>query len=386
MLIPIIIKTFQRKHSVEYKINNYSVKENFYIEKRNHNYEFKISNKKETYSYILNEKINKRKKVIKEIKGYKKDNLKCIVPIYVKDIDYDIYCLEDNKQVSKYYLKDNEEFKDILEKTKKYSIKLPESDEKKKEYKKIEVYQNNIIYDTAFIMWNYKGIYVFKDDDIKKEDFLDYDLYDNIMATTTSKYYVLFENSKVMGIENIHYYDIEKEKYKVFKLKEKISKDSYINGVYDDLIYVTDNKKKVQYAINLKKEEIEVVGKEELGYIKYIGNNKEIMNKSDFFMERQLFDNEKIEDKDITKSNDLVKDNQIYYYLEDNKFYKNINGYNSILLFELENIKDWKIYNGDIILIVDDTVYMYNDNSGLRKILEYNELNYNYDNIIKYWK
>ena len=386
LLIPIIIKTFQKKHYVEYKINNYNINENFYIDNKTHNYEFKVSNKKETYSYILNEKLNKRKKVIKEIKEYKKDNIKCIIPIYVKDIEKNIYCLDDNKQVSNYYLKDNEIFKEILEKAKKYKIKLPESNDKTKEYKKIDVYQNNINQDMAFILWNYKGIYVFTNDKIKKEKFLDYDLYDNIMATVTSKYYVLFENSDVMGIENIHYYDIEKDKYKLFKLKEKISKDSYINGVYDDLIYVTDKKKKIQYAINLKKELIETVGKEELGYIKYIGDKKEIMTKSDFFMNEQYFDNEKISDNKITSSKDLVKEKRTYYYLEDNKFYKNIDNYNSILLFELNDIKEWMVYDKDIILLVEDSIYFYNDNSGLRKILKYNELNYNYNNIVKYWK
>ena len=99
MIIPLIIKTFEKKHSVEYKSNKYTIKENYNKEGSNHYYEFKINNNKETYSYILNENVNKRKKIIKEIKEYKKDNIKCIIPIYVKEIDYNIYCLEDNKQV-----------------------------------------------------------------------------------------------------------------------------------------------------------------------------------------------------------------------------------------------------------------------------------------------
>ena len=386
MIIPIIIKTFQKKHNVEYKIGKYNINEKFYIENKNHNYEFKITNKKETYSFILNNNVNKRKKLIKDIKIYKKNNIKCIIPIYVKDISKNIYCLENNNQVSNYYLKDNDNFKSIIEYTKKYKVNLPSDSEKYKEFKKIKVYQNNINDNTAYIIWNYKGIYILKNNELKQQKFLNYDLYDNIMSTTTSNYFVLFENSNVMGIEKIHYYDIKNDKYKIFKLKDKISKDSYINGVYDDLIYVTDNKKKIQYTINVKKEKIEEVGKEELGYTKYTNKKKEEMNKSDFFMKEQLFDNEKIENKKITNSKDLVKEDQIYYYLDNNKFYKNINGYNSILLFELDNIKDWKINNKDLIIFVDDLVYIYNDELGLRKIIEYNELNYNYKNIVKYWK
>ena len=191
--------------------------------------------------------MNKRKKVIKGIKTINKDNLKCIIPTYKKNIDNDIYCLEDNKQVSTYSLLKNKTFKKIISSAKEYKIELPSSDNKSKDYKKINVYQNNINEDEAYILWSYKGINILKNDEFKYVKFLEDDLYDNVMATTTSKYYVLFENSDVMGIENIHYYDIKKDKYKVYKLKEKISKDSYINGVYDDLIYVTDNKKKIQY-------------------------------------------------------------------------------------------------------------------------------------------
>ena len=386
MLIPILIKTFTKTNSVEYKVNDYTINERFYIEEDNHKYEFKISKKKQVYSYILDENINKRKKVIKELKEFNKGNLKCIVPIYKKDIDKDIYCLENNKQVSKYSLLKNDNFKAIQEKVKKYNIELPTSSDKSKEFKKIKVYQNNISEDEAFILWSYKGINILKNDDLKYVKFLDYDLYDNIMSTTTSKYFVLFENSDVMGIENIHYYDIKKDKYKIYKLKEKISKESYINGVYNDLIYVTDKEKKIQYAVNLKKEEIDVVGKEELGYIKYVYNEKEILNKSDFFMKEQYFTNERIKDSNITKSTDLIKDKQIYYYLEDNKFYKNINGYNSIYLFNKNNIKDWNVWYDSIIINIDDAIYQYNDKKGLRKIVEYNELNYNYKNIVKYWK
>ena len=386
MLIPILIKTFTKSHSVEYKVNGYNISEKFYIEDNIHKYEFKISNKKQIYSYILDNNMNKRKKVIKGIKTINKDNLKCIIPTYKKNIDNDIYCLEDNKQISIYSLLKNKTFKKIISSAKEYKIELPSSDNKSKDYKKINVYQNNINEDEAYILWSYKGINILKNDEFKYVKFLEDDLYDNVMATTTSKYYVLFENSDVMGIENIHYYDIKKDKYKVYKLKEKISKDSYINGVYDDLIYVTDNKKKIQYTINLKKEEINIVGNEE-GYIKYISNSdKEIMTKSDFFMKKQYFTNERIKDSNITKSNDLIKDKKIYYYKDNNKFYKNISGYNSIYLFSIKDVKDWYLENENIILLVDDTIYQYNDKTGLRKILDYNELNYNNKNIVKFWK
>ena len=57
-----------------------------------------------------------------------------------------------------------------------------------------------------------------------------------------------------------------------------------------------------------------------------------------------------------------------------------------ILLAELDNIKDWLVKDREVILLVDDTIYSYTEQYGLRKILIANELNYNYENIYEMWK
>ena len=73
------------------------------------------------------------------------------------------------------------------------------------------------------------------------------------------------------------------------------------------------------------------------------------------------------------------------YYQEDNKIYKKL-GDNTILLLELEDIKEWYIENNEVIILQEDTIYSYNDQNGLRKIVENSELKYNYHNIYKIGK
>lgn len=385
MIIPIIVKMFIKKHSVKYKVNNFEISEKFYIEGKIHSYEFNVEKGKEKYSYIINEKINKRKKIIKEIKEYSKNNIKCILPVYKKKFDLNLYCLQDNKQVSNYYLKDNKNFKEIAKQTKKYKITLPSNKNKKIEYKNMKIYKENIMDNYKFTVWDYKGIHILDNKNFTYQKFVDNDLYDNIMSTIVSNCYVLFENTNVMGIEKIHYYDLKKNKYKTFKLKEEISKDSYINGIHNNLIYITDKKKKIEYSIDVKKEKVEKVGDEELGYIKYVNNRKEILNKSDFFMKNQYFDNEKTKNKNVSES-EIVQEGRYNYFVEENKFYRQIENANKELMFELDNVNKWYVYNNDILLFVDDTIYLYNDKTGLRKILEYKELKYNDNTIIKIWK
>lgn len=384
MAIPFIMKFFKKSHEVKYEVAKYNIEEKFTIEKRIHNYNITIKNNDEIYTFNLNKNINKRKKVIKDIKTYKQGNIICIIPIYKRNIEKEIYCNQNNVQVSKNYLKDNDDFKKILEKAKKYKIQNIETSTKKTNYENITYYKKNIENKESYILWNYKGIYIINNEEVKYQQFLDYDLYDNIMNTITSRCYVLFENTSVNGIENIHYYDLKKDKYKIFKLEEKISKDSYINGIYEDKIYVTDKKKKVQYRINIKKEKIEEVGNEELGYIKYHNDEKEILNKSDFFMQEVYFNDKYIDEEDENNSEVIEKNNK-FYYKTDSLFQEKINN-NHVLLFELDNVKEWAVYKEDILLLKDNEVYLYNNKKGLNKILEYNELNYNYKNIIKLWK
>lgn len=359
-----IYKLSLKEFKKTYKINNYNIKEHFHIENE-HVYDFTITKGKEKYLYNLNINMKKKKKVISSIKTYKSNNLICIVPGYKKNIEKRIYCNLDNNQVSNDYLlkTDNQDFKRILSKSK---VNIYVESDIKTSYKKIKVYKKNLD-ESIYYIWNYKGIYIIEKDNIRYKKILDYDLYDNVVSAVVNNYYVLFENTSVNGIENIYYYDITKDKLRIFKLRKKLSKNSYINGVVDNLIYVTDPKKKREYTIDIKKEKIKSVDNDSTSYVIYKNGSKKELSKSDYFMNKQIFSN------DTTKKK---------YILDETKIYK-INNKHKILLLELDGIVEWKVINDTIVILKEDTLYEYNDKYGLRKIVEYNELKYNYKNIYK---
>ena len=359
--LPFVIRSFHTEHKISYKINQWTIEESFHLED-NHVYDFVIKNDNLEYIITIHQNLNKKKRVIQKIKKYKEDNITCIIPIYKKDSEKRIYCIQEQQQVSNEYLKNNNAFKKIINKLKVTNISTKET--KPTSYENIKVYQKNIINNDTFIIWNYKGMYLLNKDRIKNQKILDYDLYDNIMTTQTKRYFVLFENTNVKGIENIYYYDRKKEILKTYHPDTILSKDSYINGVVKEIIFVTDNKKQIQYKINIKKEIIQEIGNENIGYIYYDQGKETIKNHRDFFKEKQIFNQE---------------DN--YQLIENRMFYKN-----RILLFEMNNIKDWKVIGDNILVLKDDTVYCYNEKNGLHKIVESNELRYNYENIYTLWK
>lgn len=379
LIISLIKNIIKKEHDISYETSKYKIHETYKYKNKIHTYILKIKNKDNMYSFILNNNIHKKKQIVTEIKTYRKGNITCIIPIYkTKKIENNLYCTKDNIQVSNYYLKDNDNYKKILKQVKKYNIISLNSSDTKKEYKKLTIFNKNISNDEVYTIWDYKGIYILKNNSYSYQKILNEDLYDNIMSTIVDKYYVLFENTSVNGIEKVYYYDLEKEKLKEFNLNEVISKDSYINGTYKSYIYLTDRKEKKQYKLNIKTKKIEQVNNGDVNYLYYKNDNFQKMNKTEFFKEDMLFKNYKEKKK--------YEDSKYYYYYENNKFYRQIKKENKVLLFELKDVDEWMVVGDNIILISDGIVYNYSDNTGLRMILESNELKYNYKNIYNYWK
>ena len=150
----------------------------------------------------------------------------------------------------------------------------------------------------------------------------------------------------------------------------------------------TLRKQKKEYAVKIKDKTITEVDNDQTKYLVYDNNTKKELTKSDYFMKDFFFDNNLIIDKKITKSKELKKEYNYYYFIEDSKLYKALdtNKTHRILLAELDNITDWLVRDREVLLLRDDTIYVYIDGKGLRKILTTNELKYNYKNIYDLWK
>ena len=92
--------------------------------------------------------------------------------------------------------------------------------------------------------------------------------------------------------------------------------------------------------------------------------------------------NDKVNKKYNSKVTYLI-DNYYYIYSNDGYFYKvdmnNIK--NSIILFKIDNISSFIIRNNRIIISLEDNIYSFDLYNGLVNIINYEEINYNYNNI-----
>ena len=284
-------------------------------------------------------------------------------------------------QTSNYLLKDSKEFQKIVKENK---IKEISTSSKTTKYKEITIYKNNINKNEVFLIWNYKGLYVIKNNNYLYHKILNRDLYDNVMSTTISKYYYLFDNRDVDGIKDVYYYNIDKDKLKKITLEESINKSAYINGNHKNYIYITDIKSKDEYRLNIKNNKLEKVNKDDTNYLIYKNNKEKRVNKREFFNQNNYFSNYEITNTSIS-SEKIREEKDYYYYYENNGFYKQLVNGNKELLFIIDSVNDWKIINNNILIINNGIMYRYNEENGLEKILKSNELKYNYLNIYSYY-
>jgi len=393
-LLMFIVKLFKKDHKISYKVNKYDVVEKFYIKNKKHYYNFIIKDSKNSYIYNIDNNFGKKKKIINNIVVEKNKKTTCIMPLYKKNIEGNVLCNYENNIVSLYYLKSNNEelYNNIVKKYKKdgYDKKLNNNDNVYK-YKKISIYKNNIDDNEIYTLWNYKGLFLINNKDSKYKKILDEDKYENELASLVGNHYIFIDtNNKYNGFK-LYYYDIEKDKLKTFsKTKYKIDDDIYFSGTYNNKLYIYDKHYKKQYVFDPDKGKIKKVGDKVKGFYLLKNNKLELVDYYEF--KDTIYFNSNINDKKLNKEfiskTTYLLDNYYYIYSNDGYFYKvdmnNIK--NRIILFKLENVSSFIIRNDKIILSLQDNLYSYDLDNGLLNIINYEELNYNYDNIFDYYE
>ena len=167
-----------------------------------------------------------------------------------------------------------------------------------------------------------------------------------------------------------------------------ISKDSYVLGVYEDEIYILDRSQKKEYTFNVKSRKLKEVGNKEKNAKMYRKGQIQIENIYTVSDNKSMFDegdyNQEIEQKyhpifmkeTKEKFYFVTSDYKVYYVLKEDLDTK-------VLLFQDSNLKDLKVIDDYLFYLSNDSIYAYQLNQGLHKIVSYSELSYNNKNIFE---
>lgn len=384
-----LVNNHKTKYSVKTDDNSYMVNEQYKKKGKFNMYYLRIEDKdKNSFVATYDVGYNRQSEIVKDIRTYNDGSLYCIAPVLKdKQIEY-ISCKLGQNQVSVSYLHQIgnsgvDDFIAIL-KTQGYNLynELDIQNSIVKAENNVSVY-GNLDEKLYLTVWGYKGVYTLNGGHVKYTDFLDKDIYFNEYGILSGKYYVVLV-PQGMTIGSFYVVNI-KEGGKVQKdVDYSISKNTYINGIYNNKVYITDIDNKVQYAINPMTEKMEEVGSGTNAKY-YDGKTLQTVDISSLTKEKKYFITKAIPQELITKNgqHDYIESHGNYYYQEGSNVYQIVgeNYENKVLLFTSNDLKEVRVKNNNVFFITGNYVLTYSNEKGLKKAINYREFLYNYKNM-----
>ncbi len=386
LLVILMILIFLCKLILNVKTLNYKLKynkETFSISEtyKNKNYYIEIKYLDKVYPIRINSDKNKRK-IVNKIYSYKDNDYECILPLINDEIKIDILCYKDNIL---YNYKDiiglNSKLDEYIKNIGEYEIdKFSDNISVDKTINTIKYYKNNIV-DRIVAITTYKGLII---SGMGIELFKN-DVYNNKISAFVDNYYLIANYDNIYDFDYFYVVNLTTRNIEKIKLKDRISLDSYIQGIVDNKVYLYDKDNEKQYKIDVIKKEIDLIS---LGdNIKYYKNNKwEFINKSK--ANKEIYFDYTSLSNNFTDY-DQVKESDYYYYLFkkiDDKYNLYRVDKNNLGVYKyIGNIPTLSINTKDnyIYYVYNNKLYYYSDNTGLKTLLEDAELSFN--NTIKYY-
>lgn len=380
-----LINFLKNEHHVSYTINKeetYKIEESYY--KNNDDfYILKVTTKDNNeFIFETNNNFNKQKEIVKDVIDYKKDNVECLLLIFKdKDKRSDPVCRENNILTSYNYVKNKYDFSEFIKQIPNYDLNKYNENSKEREESDIYIYPDYLEEDETVIVYSYKKIGFFNKGDSKYLTFSTNDNYKNILGSLVGKYYVIPFFTSNATITKYIKYDVTSGIHEDIDLTYKLSKQTYINGVYNNKLYIFDKSSLKQYALDPYREELTLIGDENTNGFAYINGEQKEISVYDLNNETVKFSDNKDSYSEL-KYQDIYISSRYAIIFNDGKFYKvyKDNVSNPILLFEENDAKEIKLNNDSIYYIKDDSIYRYNKYGNV-KLVTRNELKYNFENV-----
>lgn len=395
---------FGKGHEYEYilsdKENDFKIREKFVNNTKGEtdSYYFEIAVDDAVFSYQTYESFNKANHIIKEVLYYKDNEYKCILPIFLDNkIISDVMCLKAGVIYNYYDIKgDNTNLDSFVKSLTDYGYDQNKwiDNTASNSIETLNFYKANTIDNHFLALTTYKGVYVINDVNSykpKKIDLFNNDVYKRPISIVFNNYYVVADYNAKYRFNKFYVVDLTSNKVSEINSEHQISFDSYVQGTYNNSIYLFDRDNKKQYEINLKSNNVLEVGNENTDIKVYRNGEWDKVTAINAKNNTILFDNEymsDIEDNKFVKIDKVGGELTGYYY-----FYKK-SGSNYLVyrspasnikqltyLFKTTDINRVNYYEDYVYYIDGNEIKYFNDLHGIRTLIQDKELAFN-ENII----
>jgi len=366
---------------------SFEINEKSFFANKINNYSYSIKTDDLVFNFQINEDFNKESQILKDIKYYKDNKYECILPIFKNNkIVIDMLCYDNQKFTYYYNIKGkNSTLDNYVANIENYNNSTFTDSSKSEKIENLDIYTNNLIKNHYLTITNYKGIYNVSSNFnsiVYNISLFSKDIYNPKISAFVDKYYVTADYNQEFEFHKFNVVDLVKLDTKTITTDYKISLDSYVQGVVDNILYIYDNDYKTQYEINIEKGTV----------ISYKGNNLKYYNNGTWSTMTMAQASEglkfKYEESDLV-DNKYVRIDKIgnevgYYYM----YKKNGNTYD-VYSMDIQNNESLKYLFStqtiDNIYYIDDYIYFVNSNKiqlfnhkfGVKNIIQNKEFQFN---------
>lgn len=364
----------------------FEVNENSNFNQSVDNYNYKVTIDDVSFSFQIFHDYTKAAKVLNDIRYYKDDNYECILPIFKGNlILMDMICLNNGNYNYYFNLKGkNKDLDSFVASIEEYDVKQFTDTASATTIEQLSVYKENLLDAHYLGINNYKGLY-----DISKEfnstvyniSLFDKDVYSQKLSAFVDCYYVVADYNENHEFNEINVVDLVSLDTFTIKSDSAISLDSYIQGVVDNKVYLYDKDHKVQYEIDPSNKSVVVFSS---NTIRYYNNGWTTMSVADANKELK-FVNSSIdyEDKQYVRIDKIGNDCGYYYLYKQNGenydvYRMSIQGKDGLIyLFNTKTIDSINYIDNYVYFINGNKIQIYNDEFGVRTLVDYKELQFN---------
>lgn len=380
----IIFNYLKIEHEVKYVIDNngkYEINENYVKSDKKEYYLLKVKTEEDKeYVFETDNKYNKQKEIVGDIISYKDDDIQCVALVYRGKKDYsEPLCYIGDKLYVYSEIKNQYDLSSFIKQIPNYQEKKYSKESEKGEYNATTYNKDYLDDNEVLIIYDYKNVDFIRYNIAKSTNFSNYDNYKNILGIVVGKYYFIPRFTSAATFNTFIKYNIEDDQKTVMTSIYNISKQSYINGIYENEVYIFDKSSLTQYKVNVGSETIEIVGDESKPGFAYINGEEKEVSVYDMNNDIINFSESKDPYENIGYDEIFVQENYAIY-TKDGAFYKVYEKYPeiSIKLFESTGT-EVKIVNNNIYFLKADSIYKYNK-YGVLLLATRNELKYNPEN------
>ena len=334
-------------YTKEYRVNDILITESY--NKDQDYYYFTLTYQDITLDYLYESNYKQKRNFIKEVEIIEAEDSFCLIP-EGETLEFIPLCYDFKNQT--YYQNVNETLYEQI--PKEYQSNTKELNEN---YEDINIYNK----DYTYLLWNYNGFYFINEKDNKKIKLFDQEIYNANLITYTQDYLIVADYDAEYTFNKFYRISLKNRSKKEYKLDRDIYFDSYFPGFYKNKLYIVDNKERVMYEWNAKNGDLEKINAKML----YDGNWENVGIKT------------------------LINQNKKFSY-ESNFEYRLVDGTLTLTYKDKKNTTKIDDEVTSIIRIKDDlvfylktdTLYAFKNSTGIQKLLNYFEWNFNYENMI----